>query len=183
MRRIHGLVIASLLIVAGCSSGEYEDTYTSPTPTFSQETTQATTPTAEAQSPPASPQVTVPNDLVGKNMQLANEELHKLGFTNIDYASPDGNGLEPQLNDDWTVTKVDPAPGTVIWTADMVRVTATKKQEQVAPAPPPLNSAPLGSPYYPNCAAVRAAGAAPLHRGEPGYRPALDRDGDGIACE
>ena len=37
--------------------------------------------------------------------------------------------------------------------------------------------------YYPNCAAARAAGAAPIHKGQPGYRPGLDRDGDGIACE
>lgn len=37
--------------------------------------------------------------------------------------------------------------------------------------------------FYPDCAAARAAGAAPLHRGDPGYRPALDRDGDGVACE
>jgi len=36
---------------------------------------------------------------------------------------------------------------------------------------------------YPNCAAVKAAGAAPLHRGQPGYSAKLDRDGDGIACE
>ena len=34
-----------------------------------------------------------------------------------------------------------------------------------------------------NCAAVRAAGKAPLYRGQPGYRPGLDRDADGIACE
>lgn len=40
-----------------------------------------------------------------------------------------------------------------------------------------------GTAYYRNCAAARAAGAAPLYRGEPGYRPALDRDGDGVACE
>ena len=40
-----------------------------------------------------------------------------------------------------------------------------------------------GSDYYPNCAAVRAAGAAPLRRGSPGYRAGLDRDGDGVACE
>lgn len=40
-----------------------------------------------------------------------------------------------------------------------------------------------GDAYYPNCAAARAAGAAPLRRGEPGYRPKLDRDNDGIACE
>lgn len=37
--------------------------------------------------------------------------------------------------------------------------------------------------YYPNCAAARAAGVAPLRRGDPGYRAGLDRDGDGIACE
>jgi hypothetical protein len=37
--------------------------------------------------------------------------------------------------------------------------------------------------YYPNCDAARAAGKAPIHRGEPGYRPALDADLDGIACE
>ncbi|WP_307817390.1 excalibur calcium-binding domain-containing protein [Nocardia acididurans] len=37
--------------------------------------------------------------------------------------------------------------------------------------------------YYKNCAAARDAGAAPILRGEPGYRPALDRDNDGIACE
>jgi beta-lactam-binding protein with PASTA domain len=40
-----------------------------------------------------------------------------------------------------------------------------------------------GSTYYKNCDAARAAGAAPISRGAPGYRPALDRDNDGIACE
>lgn len=39
------------------------------------------------------------------------------------------------------------------------------------------------SAYYPNCAAARAAGAAPIYRGEPGYSGKLDRDGDGVACE
>lgn len=36
---------------------------------------------------------------------------------------------------------------------------------------------------YANCDAARAAGAAPLYRGEPGYAARLDRDNDGIACE
>ncbi|MFE4310981.1 MULTISPECIES: excalibur calcium-binding domain-containing protein [unclassified Streptomyces] len=40
-----------------------------------------------------------------------------------------------------------------------------------------------GSVYYRNCTAVRAAGAAPIHAGEPGYGRHLDRDGDGVACE
>jgi competence protein ComEC len=37
--------------------------------------------------------------------------------------------------------------------------------------------------YYQNCTAVRAAGAAPLYVGDPGYSTKLDRDKDGVACE
>lgn len=40
-----------------------------------------------------------------------------------------------------------------------------------------------GAVFYENCTAVKAAGAAPIMQGEAGYRPALDRDGDGVACE
>ncbi|MET9610720.1 excalibur calcium-binding domain-containing protein [Streptomyces sp. NPDC006512] len=36
---------------------------------------------------------------------------------------------------------------------------------------------------YRNCTAVRAAGAAPIRRGDPGFGDHLDRDGDGVACE
>jgi hypothetical protein len=36
---------------------------------------------------------------------------------------------------------------------------------------------------FSNCAEARAAGAAPVRRGEPGYGPHLDRDGDGVGCE
>lgn len=36
---------------------------------------------------------------------------------------------------------------------------------------------------YANCDAVRAAGKAPLHKGDPGYSTKLDRDGDGTACD
>ncbi len=44
----------------------------------------------------------------------------------------------------------------------------------------PVPDAPV---TYPDCAAVRAAGAAPLHRGDPGWDPAFDGDGDGVGCE
>jgi hypothetical protein len=40
-----------------------------------------------------------------------------------------------------------------------------------------------GDAYYANCTEARAAGAAPILRGEPGYRSGLDRDDDGVACE
>ncbi|WP_051297627.1 GmrSD restriction endonuclease domain-containing protein [Brevibacterium album] len=36
---------------------------------------------------------------------------------------------------------------------------------------------------FENCTAAREAGAAPVHRGDPGYGPHLDRDGDGVGCE
>ncbi|WP_033292083.1 thermonuclease family protein [Amycolatopsis jejuensis] len=66
------------------------------------------------------------------------------------------------------------------------------------PPPPPKTSTHVDPPpvkteepetkkpsavYYKNCAAARAAGAAPLHVWDPGYRPALDRNRDGVACE
>jgi hypothetical protein len=65
-------------------------------------------------------------------------------------------------------------------------------QVQPAPAPvprpapvqpAPVQLPPAGSVSYANCTAVRAAGAAPIHRGDPGYAAKLDRDGDGIGCE
>lgn len=65
--------------------------------------------------------------------------------------------------------------------------TSTPPQSDSAPRrPAPSTKAPAGnsgSAYYQNCTAARAAGAAPLHIGQPGYRSALDRDHDGVACE
>jgi hypothetical protein len=42
---------------------------------------------------------------------------------------------------------------------------------------------PSADVYFANCSEALAAGAAPLYSGQAGYRAALDRDGDGIACE
>ena len=36
---------------------------------------------------------------------------------------------------------------------------------------------------YANCTAARAAGAAPVYHGDPGYGAHLDRDNDGVGCE
>jgi hypothetical protein len=49
--------------------------------------------------------------------------------------------------------------------------------------PVPNQSSEDSSVYFPTCAAAKAAGAAPLYIGEPGYRTGLDRDKDGKACE
>jgi hypothetical protein len=45
------------------------------------------------------------------------------------------------------------------------------------------SAAPNSWVYYADCDAARAAGQAPIHSGEPGYRAELDADGDGTACE
>lgn len=49
-------------------------------------------------------------------------------------------------------------------------------------APAPVYEAPQ-STYFRNCSAAHAAGRYNIPVGDPGYRPGLDRDGDGYACE
>lgn len=84
-----------------------------------------------------------------------------------------------------------PAPSLAPSMRSVPRAVATSLTARrfVAPATP--SSAPRSAPkasvpktaYYANCAAAKAAGAAPLYRGQPGYSRKLDRDGDGVACE
>lgn len=49
---------------------------------------------------------------------------------------------------------------------------------RIAPATPKT-----GRRVFANCTEARAAGAAPVRRGDPGYGQHLDRDGDGIGSE
>lgn len=55
-------------------------------------------------------------------------------------------------------------------------------RQAVPVAPAPVAPAPSSVPYA-NCTAARAAGAAPVYAGTPGYGKHLDRDGDGIGCD
>jgi competence protein ComEC len=64
--------------------------------------------------------------------------------------------------------------------------TQTPKPTAVPTQTPKPTTAPKqqeSNVYYQNCSAVKAAGAAPIYEGEPGYSRKLDRDGDGVACE
>ncbi|KIS28647.1 calcium-binding protein [Arthrobacter sp. SPG23] len=60
-------------------------------------------------------------------------------------------------------------------------------QVPVAPAAPVAPPAPAvqapATAYYASCADAKAAGAAPIYSGQPGYRAGLDRDNDGTACD
>jgi Excalibur calcium-binding domain/Protein of unknown function (DUF1524) len=79
-----------------------------------------------------------------------------------------------------------PVPAPVV--AAPVPVAVAPAPAPAPPAPAPVAPAPAPAPapptvYYENCTAVRAAGAAPIHRGEPGWQDKFDRDKDGVGCE
>jgi hypothetical protein len=58
---------------------------------------------------------------------------------------------------------------------------ATRSPQQIRASDEPQGVMPV-LPFG-NCTAARLAGRTPVRRGEPGYGPHLDRDGDGVACE
>lgn len=72
---------------------------------------------------------------------------------------------------------------TVETTTVPTAVPTTKSTSKPSEAPATKPTAEPEVVYYANCAAVREAGAAPIHKGDPGYSKKLDRDGDGIGCE
>lgn len=82
-----------------------------------------------------------------------------------------------------TVTvEATPKPAPTVTRTKTVRVTVAPRPAAAGTGGGSSTSG-GGSTYYANCTAVRAAGAAPLHAGDPGYGRHLDRDGDGVACE
>lgn len=58
------------------------------------------------------------------------------------------------------------------------------ERERAQAAAPYRPTAPARSGvYFRNCREAWAAGAAPIRRGQPGYRIEMDGDGDGVVCE
>jgi len=78
-----------------------------------------------------------------------------------------------------------------IWASDFQQPADYRAANPRTHRPKPQSSVsrgPIASPatsgvYYRNCNAAWASGAAPLYRGQPGYRAEMDGDGDGVACE
>ena len=109
----------------------------------------------------------------------------------IGLAVPDGTTAPatladlPQPTATATVTTAAPTVTSTVTPepepAPTVTETITVTEEAAAPVPFVYPGA--GAAYYDNCTAARDAGASPLRRGDPGYGPHLDRDGDGVACE
>ena len=180
------LVIALAPILAGCEdSSAHESASASPTATT------ATTPVM----------IEVP-DVVGMKGDAAAVALKEAGLT----SSPsytDADGEDSVWNSsDWSVTSQDPAAGerapadqaiTLTVNDDSAEAAAAEASEQAVQDEPAQPEEPAQRPqqdpkkststYYANCTEAKAAGAAPMYEGDPGYRSGLDRDHDGIACD
>jgi hypothetical protein len=97
----------------------------------------------------------------------------------VDTAGGVDAGLH-MINQGWAIARYDSRDGYGRHPreASYIAADAASPAQTCGSASPP----PPGT-YYANCAAVRAAGAAPLYSWQPGYRSALDGDSDGVACE
>jgi len=91
----------------------------------------------------------------------------------------DGSPVEQVMTAD--TVRYTPAPLMSAAELDAQQPGSSGVAGAVAPRARPLPTASGWS--YRNCAQARAAGAAPLYAGQPGYGPHMDGDGDGIACE
>ncbi|MGN0124785.1 MULTISPECIES: excalibur calcium-binding domain-containing protein [Rhodococcus] len=92
--------------------------------------------------------------------------------TTTEYTPPPAPAYTPPATTEYT-----PPP-----TPEYTPPPVTQYTPPPAPAytPPPVQQP---SVSYKNCSEAKAAGAAPILRGEPGYASRLDKDNDGIACD
>ncbi|MBB4680359.1 excalibur calcium-binding domain-containing protein [Crossiella cryophila] len=142
--------------------------------------------------------VIVPPGVIGKDPKEAKAELAALGFRDVRVESVDGRQVIVETN--WRVVSVTSMGTSVATTTRLVlRVDKsqpsttteapppppppTTRSQEPPPAPEPTRQTKPAQVSYKNCDEVKSKGAAPLHRGEPGYGKHLDRDGDGVACE
>jgi beta-lactam-binding protein with PASTA domain len=83
--------------------------------------------TVPAPAVPAAPATAEIPDLKGQNGAIAESTLKGLGFTNLRLAADAASGRSlVALPENWTVTKVEPKPGTQASTSQLVVVTMTK---------------------------------------------------------
>ncbi|WP_236340956.1 MBL fold metallo-hydrolase [Paenibacillus plantiphilus] len=116
------------------------------------------------------------------------------------YGHPKAAVLE-RLNDNGIQVYRNDEQGDIVFTSNGTDITVTHSKQDVVnkdekknspkqfstlPATPEPSAAPEqqeDTVVYKNCREVRAAGKAPLHKGDPGYSTKLDGDRDGVACE
>ncbi|MFH8620963.1 excalibur calcium-binding domain-containing protein [Streptomyces vietnamensis] len=147
----------------------------------------------------------VPN-VVGKTFAAGSAVLRKAGLGDVRGSSVYTDVDLAARHDDWRICFQDPEAGEDIERPEYMSVRLSlarpglscpsEDYAQLNPDPDPNrhgggsggsgsggSGGGGGAAYYKNCDAVRAAGKAPIYAGQPGYRSALDRDGDGKACD
>ncbi|MGY1945358.1 PASTA domain-containing protein [Nocardia asiatica] len=78
-----------------------------------------------APAAPVSKDAAIPN-VIGKNGAIAADELKKAGFTKVTYGSATPGVDVVLMLSNWTVTSIEPGPGTVYPTDSAVVLTMTK---------------------------------------------------------
>lgn len=169
MSRSLGLMVTTLgaaALLVGCGGADSDSQSTSePTTTSSQTTTSfSSSATSTASSVQPSEEISLPTE------PAVQPEVSPAQVTE-ETVQQQAGFLAPPADVD---ANVDPDAGAYV---EQPAPEAPVVEEQQAPAPAPAAA------FYANCAAVRAAGAAPIYAGDPGYSSDLDRDGDGVACE
>lgn len=169
MSRSLGLMVTTLgaaALLVGCGGADSDSQSTSePTTTSSQTTTSfSSSATSTTSSVQPSEEISLPTE------PAVQPEVSPAQVTE-ETVQQQAGFLAPPADVD---ANVDPDAGAYV---EQPAPEAPVVEEQQAPAPAPAAA------FYANCAAVRAAGVAPIYAGDPGYSSDLDRDGDGVACE
>lgn len=122
------LAVVLALFALGCGMRPTQPAQ--PAPTLA--TTEATTPTvaattaAAAPTSPAPTLVTMPN-VVGVNAAVAEDQLKRLGFTNIQFGTVDGHSFVA-LPQNWTVKTQSAKAGTQVMSDTVVVLGCAKNQ-------------------------------------------------------
>jgi micrococcal nuclease len=112
--------------------------------------------------------------------KLFNELLIEQGLARVAYIFPPNVKYVDRFQ---AVQRKAQEAGIGIWSLENYVQDKGFTDHPQAPSAQSDTSAGDSSVTYASCKEVRAAGNAPLRKGEPGYSPKMDGDGDGIACE
>jgi len=129
-------VIASVGAVSGCSSTPAPPAVVTVTQTVTTQASPAPSPSTTSVQTPVEPSTTpapevfkMPN-LVGENLQLAQDRLQALGSYLVDQQDAAGLNRVQAIDSNWKVCSQKPAPRTKVPVDTMVILAAVKLSEQ-----------------------------------------------------
>jgi hypothetical protein len=119
------IALAALVVALGaCSSSPSHQASTAPTTAVPPTTAEPTT-TAELGEPQSG---AVPN-VVGKDLQLAQDTLQAAGFYNLDSRDATGQGRMQIIDRNWKVCKQSVRPGSTPASGELIVLDAVKLDE------------------------------------------------------